>query len=61
MKKNELQNKGRNELLSLLDELRGKLLQLDFERTEKRIKDSSQVKKTKQEIARALTAIKSAK
>lgn len=60
MNKNDLQNKSQNELQSLLSELKGKLLQLDFERTEKRLKDSSQVKKTKQEIARILAALKSA-
>lgn len=59
--KNDLQNKTREELSSTLQELKAKLLQLNFELAEKRLKNYSEVKKTKKEIARILTVLRSVK
>ncbi len=58
MKKIDLQNKAEEELNTMLGDLKAKLLQFNFELSEKRLKDFSQVKKTKKEIARILTIIK---
>ena len=55
MKNTDLQNKTKEELNSMLNDLKSKLLQFNFELGEKRLKDYSQVKKTKKEIARILT------
>jgi ribosomal protein L29 len=41
----------------MLKDLKSKLLQFNFEMGEKRLKDFSQVKKTKKEIARILTTL----
>ena len=57
MKSNELQNKTREELSTMLKDLKAKLLQFNFELGEKRLKDFSQVGKTKREIARILTVV----
>lgn len=53
----DLQNKTKEELKTMLKDLRAKLLQFNFELGEKRLKDFSQVKKTKKEIARILTEL----
>ena len=58
MKNTDLQNKTKEELSSVLNDLKSKLLQFNFELGEKRLKDYSQVKKTKKEIARILTFLK---
>ena len=58
-KKIDLQNKTKEELNAMLKDLRSKLLQFNFELGEKRLKNYSQVKKTKKEIARILTFLKS--
>ena len=55
MKKIDLQNKTKEELGTMLNDLKAKLLQFNFELGEKRLKDFSQVNKTKKEIARILT------
>ena len=57
-KKIDLQNKTKEELGMMLKDLKAKLLQFNFELGEKRLKDFSQVKKTKKEIARILTVLK---
>ena len=58
MSKNiDLQNKTKEELETILKDLKAKLLQFNFELGEKRLKDFSQVKKTKKEIARILTTL----
>lgn len=57
MKRFETNNKSREELLASLGELRAKFTQLGFERADKKLKDSSQFKKIKKDIARILTAI----
>ncbi len=58
MKKIDLQNKTKEELNTMLNDLKSKLLQFNFELGEKRLKDFSQVGKTKKEIARILTVVK---
>lgn len=57
MKFQELRNKHEDELQAMLKELQTKLLHLRFDLAEKKLKDFSQVKKTKTEIARVLTAL----
>lgn len=57
MKKIDLQNKTKEELNTMLKDLKAKLLQFNFELGEKRLKDFSQVGKTKREIARILTVV----
>lgn len=51
----DLQNKTKEELNTMLKDLKAKILQFNFELGEKRLKDFSQVKKAKKEIARILT------
>jgi len=58
MKKIDLNNKTNEEMGVIMKDLKAKLLQFNFELGEKRLKDFSQVKKTKKEIARILTIIK---
>ena len=58
MKKIDLQNKTKEELDTMMKDLKAKLLQFNFELGEKRLKDFSQVKKTKKGIARILTLSK---
>ena len=55
----DLQNKTKEELNTELKDLQAKLLRFNFELGEKRLKDFSQVSKTKKEIARILTFLKS--
>ena len=57
MKKIDLKNNTKEELNTMLKDMRAKLLQFNFELGEKRLKDFSQVKKTKREIARILTTL----
>ena len=58
MKKIDLQNNTKEELDAMMKDLKAKLLQFNFELGEKRLKDFSQVKKTKKGIARILTLLK---
>lgn len=58
MKKIDLQNKTKEELSTMLKDLKAKLLQFNFELGEKGLKDFSQVKKAKKDIARVLTALR---
>ncbi len=58
MKKIDLQNKTSEELSTMLKDFKAKLLQFNFELGEKRLKDFSQVKKTKKNVARILTLMK---
>lgn len=53
----DLQNKTTEELGTMLNDLKAKLLQFNFELGGKRLKDFSQVSKTKKEIARILTTL----
>ena len=61
MKYIDLQNKTNVELNMMLKDFKAKLLQFNFELGEKRLKDFSRVGKTKKEIARILTVLKSLK
>lgn len=54
-------NKTGEELASMFQDQRTKLLKLKFDLNEKRLKDVSQIKKTKKDIARILTALKNSK
>jgi len=58
MKFQEIKNKSTGELQSILKELQAKMLQMRFDLAEKRLKDFSQVKKTKVQIARILMLLK---
>lgn len=57
MKHFDINNKSREELSGSLTELRAKLTQLEFDRADKKLKDVSQFKKTKKDIARILRAL----
>ena len=57
MKYNELANKTKEELNHLMKDLRSKLLKLNFNMAEKKVKDVSQLKKTKKDMARILTML----
>ncbi len=57
MKYSEIQSKSQNELLEMLEELRVKLGKFKFELADKSLKDFSQIKKTKKDIARVLTSL----
>ena len=59
MKPTDLKNKTNQELNNLLREYRGKLSNFSFELEASALKDSSQIKKTKKEIARILTLLTS--
>lgn len=59
MKINDLNNKSKDELNQLLVDLRAKILKLNFDLADNKVKDVSQVKKTKKDIARVLTLMKS--
>jgi len=51
-------NKTEEELANMFKDQRTKLLKLKFDLNEKRLKDVSQIRKTKKDIARILTALK---
>jgi len=57
MKRIETQNKSKEELSATLKDLRSKMTRLGFDAGEKKLKDSSQLNKTKKDIARILTEI----
>ncbi|OGM97988.1 MAG: 50S ribosomal protein L29 [Candidatus Yanofskybacteria bacterium RIFCSPHIGHO2_01_FULL_41_21] len=57
MKHFDINNKTQQELSSSLAEFRTKLVQLEFDRADKKLKDVSQFKKTKKDIARILTCL----
>lgn len=59
MKAKELQNKSAGELKEILKEMQVKLGKFRFELANKSLKNYSQIKKAKKDIARVLTAIKS--
>jgi len=61
MKNFDLKNKTKEELNTMLRDFKSKLLQFNFELGEKRLKDFSQVNKTKKNIARILTTLKQKK
>jgi ribosomal protein L29 len=57
MKKNDLTIKDRSELELMLQELRGTLAQLTFDLADKKLKRTSDIRKTKLQIARVLTRL----
>lgn len=57
MKFKELENKTKEELNHSLADLKSKLLKLNFDLADNKVKDLSQVKKTKRDIARILTML----
>lgn len=57
MKYSELKNKQEKELSETLKELRGKLSRFNFERSNNTLKNSSQIKKTKKDVARVMTVL----
>ncbi len=57
----ELKNKSKDELHQLLVDLKAKILKLNFDLADNKVKDVSQVKKTKKDIARILTVLKQLK
>ena len=59
MKISDLNNKSDDELNTLLVDLKAKVLKLNFDLADNKVKDVSQVKKTKKDIARILTLLKS--
>ncbi len=61
MKINELRKKSESELQKLLVELRGKLRVLRFNLVAGKLKNVSQIRETKRDIARVLTLLREAK
>ena len=61
MKILDLNNKSKEELVQLLEGLREKLLKLNFDMADSKVKDFSQLKNAKKDIARILTAIEQSK
>lgn len=53
----DTKNKTREELSSSLTEFRTQLVQLEFDRADKKLKDVSQFKKIKKDVARILTRL----
>ena len=60
-KKLDIKNKSVSELNSLLNELKAKLVNLNFDLNEKKLKDTTQIGKAKRNIARILTEINAQK
>ena len=54
---NDLQNKNREELIENFNDLKTKLAKLSFELEANTLKDTSQIKKIKKEIAQILTTL----
>lgn len=61
MKAEEIKTKSTEELNQMLVDLKAKLLKLNFDLADNKVKDFSQMKKTKKDIARVLTILKQAK
>jgi len=59
MKFIELNNQSREELTHAVEGLKAKLLKLNFDMADNKVKDFSQLKKTRKDIARILTLLKS--
>lgn len=58
MKFNDLENKTIQDLNSLLEEAKAKLVKFSFDLERRNLKDVSQIKKVKKDIARIMTKIK---
>ena len=61
MKIDDIKNKSQDELNHNLSDLRAKILKLNFDLADNKVKDFSQVKKTKKDVARILTVLKQSK
>ena len=61
MRYSDLKDKTKEELSHNLIDLRAKILKLNFDLADNKVKDFSQVKKTKRDVARVLTALKNLK
>ena len=61
MKIDELKNMSKDELNKLASDLRAKLLKFNFDLADNKVKDVSQIKKTKKDVARVLTLLKQIK
>ena len=59
MKFEELKNKSKEELTQIHNELKAKVMKFSFDLAGSKLKDVSQIKKTKKEIARILTVLNS--
>lgn len=59
MKKISVKDKNKEELMNQYKELRSKLVKLNFDLGANKLKDVSQLKKVKKDIARLLTEINS--
>lgn len=57
MKPKELQNKNPDELVKILKEKQNRLLELRFGSSVQKVKDASEKKRTRKEIARILTSL----
>ena len=57
MKAKEIREKSKEELETNLKDSRAKLMQARFDLTSRQLRDSSDVKKTKKDIARILTIL----
>ena len=58
MKYTELNNRSGEELTHMMGDLKAKLLKLNFDLADNKVKDFSQFKKVKKDIARIMTAVK---
>ena len=61
MKTLDLKNKSHEDLIHLLSESQAKILKLRFDLADKKLKNYSEIKKTRKNIARILTALNKAK
>jgi large subunit ribosomal protein L29 len=57
MKFSEIKNKTKNELSEMLKDLKGNLSRFNFQLSGNTLKNSSQIGKTKKDIARIMTAL----
>ncbi len=58
MKTKELREKSDKELMHLLDEMRGKKVKLNFDLSNRNLKNHQEIKKTRKTIAKILTILK---
>lgn len=56
-KAKELKEKNQEELVKMLKEKQNRLLEIRFEKNVRKVKDSTEAKKIKKEIARILTVL----
>ena len=54
---NEIKNKSKEELMQMHNELKARTMKLSFDLAGSKLKDVSQIKKTKKEIAKILTVL----